>query len=394
MPVYGIIKRKYRKKKTMYDFKEVEENLTRMVREGKIAGASAAVYLAGSPVFEVSCGYADLEKKIALSPKSVFRLASMTKPVTAAAVLICRERGWLALEDPVSRYLPAFQDTFLAGKKRGHYERGRKNPVPVTVLHLLTHSSGIGSGEPVADFYCEAKPREGDTLAAAVQRYADFPLEFIPGTAQSYSPVMALDVAARIVEIVSGMPYAAFLEKNIFLPLGMRNTGYSRAAFAPGSIVVSYRHEDGRLLRDPLEEHNFDDFPADYPGGGAGLMATAEDYARFASMLACMGELDGVRILRRESVGLMQKPWLPQSVAGITDWFNWGLGVRTLSKTIPGQPLAPGSFGWSGAYGTHFWAEPARRLAAVYMHNSLTYGGAGAPHMNLFEEGVMRALGR
>lgn len=374
------------------DFTEVIGNLSRMIEEKKIAGACAAVYHRGERVLETYQGFADLENGYPITPDSAFRLASMTKPVTAVAALLCREKGLLSLNDPVGRYLPGFRESFLARKTESGYERGDRNETPITVLQLLTHSSGLGSGAAGDFFYASVKPKAGDTLASAVERYSAVPLDFVPGTAQCYSPVMALDVVARIVEIVTKTPYSDFLSEAVFAPMKMEHTSYSLSAYRPENRVVSYRQEGDQLLREPLE-HNFDDFPADYPGGGAGLLSTLGDYTRFARMLTDRGVSEGKRILTEESVELMRRPWLPLTLDGITDWYNWGLGVRTLSRTIPGQPLPPGSFGWSGAYGTHFWADPAGETAAVYLHNSLSYGGAGALHMYEFETGVVKAIG-
>ena len=373
-------------------FEKVQRDISGAVAAKKVAGACAAISYKGKNLFEYCCGFANLEKHTKIAPDSVFRLASMTKPVTAAAVLLCREKGLLDLTDKVSKFIPVYDDLFLAEKKGDGFVRGARCKQAVTVLHLLTHSSGIGSGAAGDWQFPHVKPRPRDTLADAVERYAGTWLDFEPGTEQFYSPVLGLDIAARIVEIVSGTPYADFIAENLLCPLEMTETSYFFSDISAGKRVISYTDNNGELVPDQDPEHNFDMFPQDYPGGGAGLMSSLRDYMHFAEMLAAKGEFRGKKILERSSVELMRKPWLPQSIEGITDWFNWGLGVRTLSKSFAGQPLPAGSFGWSGAYGTHFWADPDHEVAAVYMHNSLTYGGAGAPHTAIFEKNVTEAL--
>lgn len=170
----------------------------------------------------------------------------------------------------------------------------------------------------------------------------------------------------------------------------MDHTSYRLEDFEKKNIVLSCACHDG-VLEDFETLHNFDDFPAGYTGGGAGLLSTLDDYSKFAEMLR-RGSAGGGEILTKESVGLMKKPWLDDTIEGMCDIFNWGLGVRALRAQSEAQPLSKGSFGWSGAYGPHFWVDPEKQVSAVYMHNSLTYGGAGAPHTLRFEKEVMKAL--
>lgn len=370
----------------------IRDFMREMVESGKISGCAAAVYREGKPLFRGFEGYSDIEKRIPVTENTGFRLASMTKPVTAAAVLLCCERGLLRLEDEAGKYLSGFKDMYLARKKSdGGYERGEKVGRPITLLQLLTHSAGFGSGE-VGDWqYEKLRPQVGDTLAAVTERYSRSWLAFEPGTAQSYSPVMAFDVAARLVETVSGMPYADFIRKNIFQPLDMKHTSYSVRDFAPSDLAVSYLFSENTLIGKPPEA-GFMGFPDGYTGGGAGLISTLDDYVKFAEALrACGGEDGG--FLRPESVAAMKKPWLGNDMEGICDMFNWGLGVRVVSAQTIHQPLTAGSFGWSGAYGTHFWVDCKKNVTAVYMHNSKSFGGSGAPHAFAFERAVMQTMG-
>ncbi len=361
------------------------DRMTEFLKEmsRKAGGCAAAVYRGGRPLFVGCEGMAS--GGIPADEHTAFRLASMTKPLTAAAALLCAEEGLLSLDDPVSRYLPAFRAPRLAVKTAEGYTAGAQTEC-FTVRALLTHSAGVGAGGS-GDVQLEAvKPREGDTLASAVERYAEVLLEFAPGTAQMYSPVIGFDIVARIVEIVSGMPYGEFLGKRITGPLGMDRTSYLLTDYPEGGLASTYTDEGG-VLREERPESNFGDFPAGYTGGGAGLISTLEDYVRFAETLRLSRKGEG--LLSRESALELSRPQLAKEVVGIEDGsFNWGLGVRVLPKTTEYQPLPAGSFGWSGAYGTHFWVDPANDLVAVYMHNSHTYGGAGAPHTVAFERAV------
>lgn len=373
----------------MNGFRGVRDFMREMVESGKISGCAAAVYRRGECLFREFVGCGDAKRTMPLDRDSAFRLASMTKPVTAAAALICRQRGLLRLTAPVCEYLPEFSQMFLAKKTDNGFVRGEKAKTQITLLHLLTHSSGLGSG-PAGDFqYPAVKPREGDTLATAVRRYAGVWLDFEPGAAQMYSPVLGLDTVARVVEVVSGEPYGEFVQKKIFVPLGMKNTSYDLGHFLKENIVLSCASRDG-VLEEFETLHNFDDFPAGYTGGGAGLLSTLDDYSEFAEMLR--RAVKGGEILTEESVKLMRKPWLGDNIEGVCDIFNWGLGVRALAAQNEAQPLTAGSFGWSGAYGSHFWVDPEKEVSAVYLHNSLTFGGAGAPHTLRFENEVMKAL--
>ena len=362
------------------NFESVHRFLNEMVSSRKVAGSCAAVWQGGALRFREFLGE--------VNERSAFRLASMTKPVTAAALLLCVQDGILRLSDPVSAYLPAYGKLSLAKKTESGYVNGAPAG-EVTLWNLLTHTSGIGSGESGDAFYEAFKPQGTDTLASAVDRYPKCPVEFLPGSAQAYSPVFALDVAARVVELATGMNYGEFVKERIFKPLGMHATSYNLTDFRKEDLVLTYRSENGVLTVAEATEHNFDAFPAGYTGGGAGLLSTLDDYCLFAEALrrAYAGE-DG--IFRPESIREMGKPQLDEKrIAGVSGEFNWGLGVRALAAQTKSQPLTAGSFGWSGAYGTHFWVDPKEELVAVYMHNSATYGGSGAAHTVAFERAVM-----
>lgn len=360
--------------------------------EQKVYGAAAAVSVHGERVFTGYSGYADAERRFPVGGRTAFRLASMTKPVTAAAILICRQRGLLRLDDAVSEYIPAFRAMYVAQREPGGgWVRGPRAGA-ITLRRLLTHSSGLGSGAYGDSVYAGVKPREGDTLQSAAERYAGCLLDFLPGTSQYYSAVLGFDVLAAVVERVTGRAFGAFVKKEIFAPLGMEHTSFSLSDFAAENLAAASRWKDGALVPDPLPS-SFEDFPAGYTGGCAGLVSVLDDYMLFAEELLRAFTGRG-RVLSRGSISEMSRPQLPAGIEGISDLFNWGLGVRVLPARGEGQPLPGGSFGWSGAYGTHFWVDPAGGVAAVYLHNSRSFGGAGAPHTLEFERLVTNALGQ
>lgn len=362
-----------------------------MTESGKVPGCAAAVRRDGKPLFREFVGYSDIDNHIPVSEHTAFRLASMTKPVTATSVLLCMERGLLRLDDVAAKYIPALNDIYLAKKNPdGSFSRGEQIHTPIRICDLLTHSSGFGTGESGGWLYEQLKPRQGDTIKSTTDRYAaNALLAFPPASAQEYSPVMAFDLLVRIVEETSGMGYADFVRQNIFDPLGMTNTSYKLTDFAAKDLAISYKLTDGKLVG-KTPDSNFADYPDGYTGGGAGLIATLDDYVKFAQAILD-SYLTGGGLLQKTSVELMKKAWLDETkIAGLAPTFNWGLGVRVVNMKTDWQRLTDGSFGWSGAYGSHFWIDCKERLVAVYMHNSDTFGGAGAPHTLDFEHAVMQ----
>lgn len=331
----------------------IEATLREDMESGKVGGAALTVRQSGKVVYQGCFGENVTEK-------TVFRLASMTKPVTAVAVLVLMDRGLVGLHDPVEKFLPGFKGS------------------GITVFHLLTHSSGLGSGELGTQQH-DNRPREsGESLAAAVAYYETLPLAFEPGTAPDYSPIFGFDVLARIVEVVSGMDYAGFLKKEIFDPLGMADTTFAPSSEQWSRMIPMHDRADGKSVTVSMPENCiFADFPVTYCAGGAALASTLEDYGKFAEMLVNRGG----NVLSAEAVAAM----------GSRQYEFWGLGVRTAYDDAVFAPLPKGCFGWSGAYGTHFWVDPANEITAVYMKNSLYDGGSGAVTAYQFEKDVYSA---
>lgn len=373
----------------------VRQDITARLAAGSLAGVCAGVWLHGLPQLEVCLGWRDPLAGVPMRRDTLFRLASMTKPVTGVAVLQQWQRGKLDLDTPVSHWLPGFADMRVA-LDPADLTRTCAAARAITPRMLLCHASGLGSGPAGDAQYAALGPANHQSLAAAVEAYSGCVLDFQPGTQQMYSPALGMDVLARLVELTADRPYDEYLAENLFAPLEMPDTTYRPTAGQLARVMTLVDARDGALQPTGLPaEVGFGDFPPGYTGGGAGLFSTLEDYSHFAQMLADGGVFRGRRLLPEAAVLAMAAPQLPESFAGILPTFNWGLAVRVCPQRAPagapwpGQPLTPGSFGWSGAYGAHFWVDRQRGLTAVYLSNLLDGGGAGAPTAFAFEHAVM-----
>lgn len=325
-----------------------------------------------------------------LPDRLLFRAASMTKPITCAAVALLAGRGLLDLREPACHYYPQMKDLQVATVENGKIVSLRPAKNVIRISDLLCHTSGIGSS-PVSETLeqsCAQMP-----LREAVNEILTHPLAFEPRTAQAYSGTDAFDVAAGIVEQVSGTSFDDFLQKNLFAPLHMTDTTFCPNGEQWGRMAPMHnRTADGKSETAATTPGCvFADFIPERMSAGAGLAATAEDYIRFAEML-CSGGLseDGERVLPEEMVHAMRTPQLPEEVEMYGE--RWGLGMRVV--TAPGYPhgLDVGCYGWSGAYGTHFWVDLENRLSVVMMKNSLYDGGAGNQSACALERDVSASL--
>src|SRR6266571_7481346 len=346
------------------------------VDAGRLPGLLAVVARHGKLAYVGTVGSLDVEHGRALRPDAVFRIYSMTKPITSTAIMQLHEHGKLRLDDPVSRYIPAFAGVKVYAGGSAAQPVLRDPDRPVTVADLLTHTSGLTYGvfgtTPVDTIYRRAilfNPRW--TIAQLVDSLARLPLAFSPGTKWSYS--FATDVLGRVVEVVSGTTLDRYLDSALFRPLGMRMTVFHATQAMDGHIMPAYsRGADGKLhAMSPLLSPEFTAEGRLLSGGG-GLLSTAGDYLRFAQMLLNGGELDGRRVLQRETVELMLQNHLPPSLIPITitpDWppghsgFGYGGAVRVDSDSA--APGAAGSFRWAGSASTFLWIDPHADLIAM-----------------------------
>ncbi len=367
----------------------IEKRINADIESGRVGGAAVKVMQCGEVVYRNDFGYSDCDTKTPLKNDTIFRLASMTKPITAAAILIQMGRGLVDLFDPVSKFLPEYAELDIGIPEDGQVKRVGRAQNKVRVIHLLTHSSGIGTDQ-VGDIQFGQMGVSSDaTLESVVNYFSKCALAFNPYTAQLYSPVIGFDVLARIVEVTSGLTYHEFLKKEIFEPLGMKDTTCVPTEEQWQRMISMHNYVDGlAVTSDHGSRFIFEGFPMTYNCGGAGIASTVEDYSKFASMLLGEGNYEGKQIIPAALVRSMGIPHLPESVMPCQEM--WGLGVRV----IVGDPriLPIGAFGWSGAYGTHFWVDPENQIVAIYMKNSRYDGGAGALTGSQFEWDVMNSL--
>jgi CubicO group peptidase (beta-lactamase class C family) len=328
-------------------------------RDGRVAHATAS-------------GFADIATRQPMQIDTRFRMASMTKPVTAVAALILMEEGRLHLDDPVERYIPAAGRLRVA-TSREHDANGVIPTTglsrPLTVRHLLTFTAGIGSEDDPSDLGRLWAARDiyagRGSLEERVDRVLSAPLYEQPGERWRYG--WSADVLARVVEVAAGEPFDQLLARRIFMPLGMLSTGFLPPEGARGRIASMYTQDgEGELTR---VESPASDAP-DWTPGGSGIVTTATDYMRFALMLWNAGRFDGARILSPESVRLMTQPHVSSGVLeseGI-EGLGWGLGLAVVVDA-DATPMSDrdGDFWWSGYYGTTFFVSPATGLVGVVL---------------------------
>ena len=352
------------------DRNEAAGIVTLIMREGRLVDLHAA-------------GFQDKESKTPMRTSTMFRIASMTKPITSVAVMMLYEEGKLFLTDPVSKFIPAF-------KAQQVLEPGADQPVPprrpANIRDLLTHRSGLVygffNGGPVGNSYRKNGVTDGlitttMTLAEAIDKLAAEPLVAHPGTAFNYS--LSTDVLGRVVEVASGQPFEVFMRERIFKPLKMTDTDFvvPEAKWPRMATVYSPDGASGiRPMKDPESFGNTHMSPVAYYksktyfSGGAGLVSTAADYARFGQMLLNGGSLDGAQILSPKTIELMTVNHTPDlaSIPIAGAGYGWGLGFRVLTDLAATQTTGSvGNYGWSGIYGTTFWVDPKEKLVAIML---------------------------
>ncbi len=357
----------------------------RFIEPGKIAGALPIVYRKGQLAYCEPLGKMDLERGKVMAEDTIFRIYSMSKPITSVALMMLYEHGAFQLNDPVSRFIPEWSDiqVYAAGVAPNFMT----TPVerPMFIRDLFTHMSGLTYGFMSRSNVDHAYRKmgiggvePGTTLADTIDTLAKIPLEFSPGTRWNYS--VSTDVLGYLVEVISGQRFDEYLQQNIFEPLGMVDTGFTVADADVGRFAANYeRNPDKtlRLLDDP--EDSIYIRPRTFFSGGGGLVSTAADYLRFTRMMLNGGELDDVRILGRTTIEMMTKNYLPED----DDLTRWALG--TFSETTyegygfglgfsinlgPGRTATVGSAGeyaWGGAASTIFWVDPAEELIVIFM---------------------------
>lgn len=358
----------------------INDLIDRYMNDQQISGAVTAVARHGQIAHLETSGFMDIENNRPMRRDAIFRMASMSKPVTGVAILMLMEEGKLRLSDPVSRFIPEFTDTQVAMLKEDQPPPGsRAEPniytVPaareITVRDLLTHTSGLESGGAGSRAGARIAPRDTSLdLAQYIPQLGDVPLDFQPGTQWSYSALAGIETLGRIVEVASGQTFDVFLKERIFDPLGMTDTAFVVPADKQPRLVTLYeRNDDGRLERRD-ENPGWLDTTTLFSGGG-GLYSTADDYLLFAQMLANGGELNGQRILGLRTVELMASNHVGALFgpdANRPEGMGFGLTVDVvLDPVLADTRKGIGSFGWGGAFGTYFWVDPHNDLVGLLM---------------------------
>jgi CubicO group peptidase (beta-lactamase class C family) len=380
--------------------KRVADLMTRHIEARNISGAVTLVARNGRVAWLEAQGLMDVESRKPMQKDTIFRIMSMTKPVIGTAIMMMVEEGRVRLNDPVSRFIPEFRGQKVAIMQPAQGGRGaapaagaapaepRFYTVPadreITVRDLLTHTSGLVSGGDAGRSEAAkvaAQPKE--TLANYIPRLGAVPLDFQPGTRWAYSGAAGFDTLARIVEVASGMPIDRFLKQRLFDPLGMKDTTFQPNDSNP-RMVTNYRRGQSGLEK----QQNPAFMNGVYFSGGGGLMSTADDYFQFAQMLLNGGQLNTTRILSPRGVELMRSVFAQDTLPGRPLGEAFGLSVRVVKDPVARNSfLSEGSFGWSGAYGTHFWIDPKEKIVAILMIQTPAQGISVD-----FENVVMQAL--
>ncbi|MFD4570953.1 serine hydrolase domain-containing protein [Streptomyces sp. NPDC058417] len=362
----------------------LDQHVAHFVDEGRLPGFLVSVARGGRVAHLTAHGRRDVAADLPVEPDTLWRIYSMTKPVTSVAALMLVEEGLLSLDDPVAAHLPAFADQRVHDGGEGPGPRTRPVRQPVLIRHLMTHTAGLTFAfyhcHPVDALYREAGLESavlpGSTLAETVEAYAKLPLQFEPGTEWNYS--VATNVLGRVIEVVSGRPLDEFLAERIFRPLGMPDAGFQVSPEQAGRLAELYGDtDDGRI--EPIPGLPLHGRPRFLSGSG-GMVASAYDVHRFAECLRLGGALDGVRLLKPQTVALMTRNHLPGGADLRTvgsrpahdepgnDGVGFGLGVSVVTDPARAQaPTGLGTFGWSGVATTTFWVDPVHDLTVQFL---------------------------
>ncbi len=350
------------------------------VENNEIAGAVGLVADKQGVIAVHSVGFADISGNQAMTRDSIFWIASMSKPITGACILMLQDEGKLSLDDAITKHLPAMKDLKLSDG----------SPAVISIRQLLSHTSGMA----------ELKQDEAYTsrdLAEAASRYAKVKVQFAPGSKWQYSQT-SINTAGRIVEVVSGLTLDEFIDSRLSKPLQMNDTAFYLSESQLKRLAKSYRKNEQGTLEETKISLLSGFLPTDrtrMPAANGGLFSTADDYAKFCRMLLCDGELDGKRILTAEAVKQMRTIVTGDLVTGFTPGNGWGIGCCVVREPQGvSAALAPGSFGHGGAYGTQAWIDPTNERIYILMTQRANFPNADASDFRREFQNVARRLTR
>jgi CubicO group peptidase (beta-lactamase class C family) len=360
----------------------LSDGMQKLVDDGELSGIVTMVARHGQVVHFEAFGQQDIEESIPMATDSIFRIYSMTKPITGVAMMMLFEQGKWALDDPVSMHIPEFEGLQVAVEDDNGNVTLEAADHPMTMRELMSHTGGLSYGGD--DVAVDGMYRDADilgsetTLQQMVEDLGEIPLRFQPGQRWFYS--LSVDVQGYIVEKLSGQPFAEFLQDNIFDELGMVDTAFYVPEDKRDRFVEYYTYGENRELIPATDSRGrvFLD-PPSLPSGGGGLVSTAGDYMRFAQMVQSGGELDGVRLISPDSVELMRSNHLPENIGEMSPGTGFGLDYAiTMDPERIESLTGAGTFYWSGAAGTWFWNDPTFDVVFVGM---IQQAGAGRPNM-------------
>jgi len=371
--------------------------LRQEIAKGKIPGAVALVARKGRIAYHEAFGARDPATRAPMTRDAIFRIYSMTKPVTSVAIMMLQEEGRLVLNDPVSKFLPQLTKLQVAVEKKDASGQPTLELMPaqreITIHDLLRHTSGFTYGGRTTNLTVkEAYAREGVdardlTNAELVDRLAKVPLAHQPGTAWEYS--RSVDVLGRVVEVISGKSLGGFFADRIFRPLGMKDSGFSVPQAQQGRLAQAFPIDPATGDKIALIDVTT---PPRYESGGGGAVSTTDDYVRFAQALLNGGRLDRARLLGRTTVAFMASDHLgPISATIRRPGYTFGLGFQVRKDVgLDGQSGSIGEYGWAGAGGTYFWVDPKEQVVAILMTQAP--GPSRVYYRQLFKELVQQAI--
>ena len=350
----------------------ITDMVQRHIAAGDLTGAVTLVARRGKVAHLAVQGVMDLDSKQPMTPATMFRIASMTKPVIGVSIMMLVEEGKLHLGDPVARFIPQFANmkVAMARPASGGSEAPSFYTVPaqrpITIKDLLTHVSGLGSGPMSNSEIARVARKEGETLADYIPRLGATPLEFQPGSRWTYSPGAGFETLGRIIEIASGQPLDQFFQTRVFTPLGMRDITFWPTDAQWPRVATVYQRTPNGLSKTAMPNDTMSRNV--YFRGSGGLYSTADGYVPLGLMLANGGELNGTRLLSRKSVEMLSAAHVSDTLPGRPAGEGYGLSVRVVTNhAARGTLLSDGTYGWSGAQGTHFFVDPKEQLVGVLM---------------------------
>jgi len=366
----------------------VRARMQAFVNDRVISGSVTAIATKDKILSQETVGYADLKTKEAMRADHLFWIASMTKPMAAVCVLQLQEEGKLSIEDPVEKHLPEFKGQWMVDERDGGKLILRRAARTITIRDLLTHTSGLAN---------TGTPRTESTLGELVMSYSKTPLNFEPGSKWSYSNA-GINTLGRIVEVVSKIPFAEFLQQRVLDPCDMKDTTFWPSKKQAKRIAKSYRPDqkgelqqvEVRFLAGGISNRKRTPYPA------GGLYSTAGDVTRFYQMMLNGGTFNGKRVLKKETAALMTQTQTGDIKTGFVDGMSWGLGFQVVKEPMGvTESLSAGTYGHGGAYATQSWADPKRGIIVVMMIQRAGFrNGDNSPVRKGFQEAAKKQLGR